>query len=131
MYNYVILDDNQICTAICQTTDVVFCSCSMAVDDYDPSLIGQQWTGTEWEPPAVELRMGTVSALTPGEFMSRFSAAERAALRASADATVQDFLFLLSFAQEVSTADAGIIASVEYLEQESLIDTGRAEEILA
>lgn len=126
MYNYVILDDNQICTAICQTTDVVFCSCSMAVDDYDPSLIGQQWTGTAWEavspppPPITQL-----------DFLRRFTTEERIAIRASTDAVVQDLLHLLGLAQDIRVDDADTIAGVGYLESLGLLAEGRAAEMLA
>lgn len=126
MYHYVMLDDNQVVTAVASTQEVVFVANSRAIDRYDPSLMGHRWTGTGWEEvprPATPL-----SQLA---FLRRFTADERMAIRASNDPVVVDFLHLLSLAQDVRLADADTLAGVGYLEQAGLLVAGRAAEILA
>ena len=70
-------------------------------------------------------------SLTQLEFLRRFSAEERIAIRSSDNPIIVDFLHLLNLAQEIKTDDPDTIAGVNYLETLNLIAEGRAAEILA
>ena len=70
-------------------------------------------------------------SLTQLEFLRRFSAEERIAIRSSDNPIIVDFLHLLNLAQEIKTDDPDTIAKVNYLETLNLIAEGRAAEILA
>lgn len=69
--------------------------------------------------------------LTKLQFLRRFTAAERIAIRASSNPVIVDFMQLLDLAQDVRLDDADTVAGVNYLEQLGLIGEGRAAEILA
>jgi hypothetical protein len=125
MYNYVILDDDQVVTAVGSTLEMVAPPGAMAIANYDPTLMGQRWTGTGWEPGNTR-----PEPITQLDFLRRFTTEERIAIRASTDAVVQDFLHLLGLAQDIRVDDADTVAGVNYLEQESLLATGRAAAIL-
>lgn len=126
MYNYAWLDADQRVTAVTATVEPITSAGALALDSYDPALIGQRWTGTTWEPVAAPS-----APLTQLNFLRRFTAPERIAIRASADPVVIDFLHLLSLAQSVRLDDADTLAGVGYLEQAGLVAVGRAAEILA
>jgi len=68
--------------------------------------------------------------LTKLQFLRRFTAPERIAIRASADPLIVDFMQLLDLAQDVRLDDPDTQAGVAYLEQQTLIAEGRAAEIL-
>lgn len=70
-------------------------------------------------------------SLTQLEFLRRFSAEERIAIRSSDNPIIVDFLHLLNLAQEIKTDDPDTIAGVNYLETLNLIAEGRAAVILA
>lgn len=72
------------------------------------------------------------STMTKLEFLRRFTAPERVAIRTAAaqNAYLFDFMELLNLAEEVNTGDADTIAAVNMIEQSGLIAAGRAEEIL-
>ena len=65
------------------------------------------------------------------EFLRRFTAEERMAIRAAPDPVIVDFLHLLDLAQEVRLDDADTQAGVRHLESVGLLAAGRAEAILA
>jgi hypothetical protein len=71
--------------------------------------------------------------ITPVEFLQRFTAQERVAIRTAADsdAALDDYLELLQAAQEVDLTHDVTIVGVQALEQAGLIAQGRAAEILA
>ncbi len=70
-------------------------------------------------------------SLTQLEFLRRFSAEERIAIRSSDNPIIVDFLHLLNLAQEIKTDDPDTIAGVNYLETLNLIAEGRAAVTLA
>lgn len=126
MFYYAILNEDQIATAVAATTELAAPQGSMALEDYDPSLVGMRWTGTGWEPAS-----NSPAPLTQLAFLRRFTAEERIACRASSDPVVQDFLHLLGLAQEIRLDDADTIAGVGYLESLGLLAEGRAAVVLA
>ena len=68
--------------------------------------------------------------LTKLQFLRRFTAPERIAIRASVNPVIMDFMQLLDLAQDVRLDDPDTMAGVAYLEQQELLATGRATEIL-
>jgi hypothetical protein len=73
------------------------------------------------------------STLTKLEFLDRFTAEERIAIRAAAatNGVVKDYLELLNAATEVSLTSVRTVGGVQALEAGELIAAGRAAEILA
>lgn len=69
--------------------------------------------------------------LTKLQFLRRFTAYERIAIRASSNPIIVDFMSLLDLALDVRLDDPDTIAGVNYLETLELIGAGRAAEILA
>ena len=125
MFYQVLLNDDQIATAVTATTAAVTGPGWMPLASYDASLVGQRWTGTAWEAVATPQ-----PPLTQLAFLRRFTAAERIAIRASVDLVVQDFLHLLGLAQEIRLDDADTVAGVNYLETLGLLADGRAAVVL-
>ena len=83
------------------------------------------------DPPRPEAPVLPVDPqLTKLQFLRRFTAPERIAIRASADPLIVDFMQLLDLAQDVRLDDPDTQAGVAYLEQQTLIAKGRAAEIL-
>lgn len=75
----------------------------------------------------------TIAQLTKYEFLSRFTQAERVAIRAAAasNGTLYDFMQMLEVSGIVKLANADTIAGVNFLETAGLIAAGRAAVILA
>jgi len=71
-------------------------------------------------------------AWTSYEFLTRFTASERAGIRAAAqtDETVADFLQLAAAAQEVVNTDAVTIQGMDYLVSANLLSSERADQII-
>lgn len=71
-------------------------------------------------------------AYTSYEFLNRFTAAERATLRAAANSntTVADFLELAVAANEIINTDPVTIAGMDYLVAQGLMTEARKLEIL-
>lgn len=70
--------------------------------------------------------------MTKLEFLRRFTAEERVAIRTVAKTNVQleDYLALLDLADEMNTADVDTRGGVKMLEAAGLLAAGRAAEIL-
>lgn len=70
--------------------------------------------------------------MTKLEFLRRFTAEERVAIRTVAKSNVQieDYLALLELADEVNTRDSDTRGGVQMLEAAGLLAAGRAAEIL-
>lgn len=68
--------------------------------------------------------------LTKLQFLRRFTAPERIAIRASTNPIIVDFMSLLDLALDVRLDDPDTVAGVHYLEALNLIGEGRAAEIL-
>ncbi len=126
MFYQVLLNDDQIATAVTATTAAVTDPGWMPLASYDARLVGKRWTGAAWEAVAT-----TPPALTQLTFLRRFTAEERVVIRASADPLVVDFLHLLGLAQEIRLDDADTVAGVNYLESLGLLAEGRAAVVLA
>jgi hypothetical protein len=88
-----------------------------------------------WDP--VGKTTQTVVAPTPAnvihtfDFLMAFTATELAAIRASADNNVQQFLFALTVTQGVNLNAASITNALTYLVNHSLLTAPRATAILA
>jgi hypothetical protein len=98
---------------------------SVAVDAHTQRVDPRQTPPalTAYTPPASPV-------MTRVEFLQRFTADERIAIRSSADATVQDFLFVLAHAEEMDLTSALTTQSVTYLVSENLLTQARATAIL-
>ena len=68
--------------------------------------------------------------LTKLQFLRRFTAPERIAIRASTNPVIVDFMSLLDLAQDVRLDDPDTVAGVNYLETLTLISKGRAADVL-
>ena len=73
----------------------------------------------------------TSQPLTQLAFLRRFTAPERIAIRASTDPIIQDFLQLVSLAQDILVTDPDTQMGVGYLVQQGFIAPERVAEILA
>lgn len=75
----------------------------------------------------------TVTQLTKYEFLSRFTQAERVAIRAAAagSGALYDFMQMLEVSGVVKLDNSDTIAGVNFLETAGLIGAGRAAQILA
>lgn len=101
---------------------------------------GWQLINNIWTKPIVQeviapveiITKATVSTLSPIAFKLRFTAPERVAIYASADAIVKDFISILddSRLQAVDLKLVDTIEAVNHLAQLGLITTDRVNEIL-
>lgn len=82
-----------------------------------------------WNPSYLRFDHITTQ-LTRLEFLTRFTASERIAIRASANPNVIDFMELLNLATYVDVGDQTTIDGVNYLASQNLIAAGRVAEIL-
>lgn len=126
-YIYAQLDSNNIVEAISQLSKEITQGNMILLPEYDQSLLGKKWNGESW----VDTPKSPNFTLTKLEFLRRFAAEERIAIRASTDPVIVDFLHLLDLAQEVRLDDADTQAGVRHLESVGLLAAGRAEAILA
>ena len=96
--------------------------------------IGYSYINEELTPPEVpEIITPTpepVLIISKLEFLRRFTAEERIAIRASTNPIIVDFMELLNLAENVRLDDADTIAGVNYLESIALLAVGRAAIIL-
>jgi len=81
-------------------------------------------TSTQSFDPRPPRRQFTVLAL-----LRRFTRAERNAFRASADAAVSDFLFLLTLDDDVNVDDPALGNALDMLETKGILGPGRSDEI--
>jgi len=85
--------------------------------------VGYFWNGWSFDAPR----------WSAYEFMLRFTAQERAAIRASglSDPVIEDFLFLATAAHEVVADDPNTIAGMSALVSAGIITEARKQEILS
>lgn len=69
---------------------------------------------------------GTGLPLTKLEFLSRFTVAERIAIRSSTDPVVADFMSMLDMAQNIQTTHPDTVAGLGYLVSVGLLTAARA-----
>jgi hypothetical protein len=79
----------------------------------------------------VRMRPKVRTGLTRVEFMLRFTAQERIAIRASADPLVADFMELMRMSESIELEHPATVMGLQYLEALGLLGEGRAGEILA
>jgi hypothetical protein len=92
-----------------------------------PDSVTRAWTVRAKTPD--ELRQ----TWTPYQFLQRFSAAERAAVRiaSQSDATAADLLMMLQSATEVVSDDPLTVAGMAYFESLGILTPARRAEILS
>jgi hypothetical protein len=103
-----------------------------------------EWTGMEFTThdhvEQVEIDTGGViegiitgRVMTKLEYLRRFTAKERIAIRTAAKNSpmLEDYMALMELAADIDTSDVDTRAGVQMLESVGLIATGRAKEILA
>lgn len=94
------------------------------VDEPVPDLNKSQWNSSLLSFDHL------TTILTRLEFLTRFTVAERIAIRASTDPIVVDFMELLNMASNVDVGDQKTIDGVNYLASQNLIASSRVAEIL-
>lgn len=92
---------------------------------------GDGYVDGQFVPAVVPPVTPPAAIITQLEFLRRFNVGERIAIRSSTDPIIVDFLHLLSLAQDVRLDDPDVVDGLSYLEQEALLATGRAAEIVA
>jgi hypothetical protein len=108
-----------------------------AVEAYNvrnPVLSGQEFLQMMIEQQLDSLAASYLTiSIDPVEFLQRFTAQERVAIRAAAQSSpvIDDYLHMLDAAKSVNLTHDVTIAGVQALEAAELIATGRAAEILA
>lgn len=80
----------------------------------------------------VEIAPVVAMTWTKREYLSRFSQAERIAIRTTAKQVpeLEDYMELLALATEVRSDDPDVVGALTMLEVSGLIGAGRAQEIL-
>lgn len=94
----------------------------LAPDDIEPGDIYAAGAFVKAQRPA--------QPITKLQFLRRFTAEERIAIRASSDPIIVDFMALLDLAEEVRVDDPDTTAAVAYLTAMGLLAAGRDAEIL-
>ena len=96
----------------------------MGFDTHDHSVLAPEESVTD--APVIAM------AWTKREYLSRFSQAERIAIRTAAKQVpeLEDYLELLALATEVRSDDPDVVGALTMLEAGGLIGAGRAQEIL-
>lgn len=90
-------------------------------------------TGMLWntETRAFDIAQApTAPTITRLEFMQRFTQPERTAIRKSDDDIVIDFYDLTKRATEIDLTAKDVVNGLVYLESESILQAGRANEVL-
>ena len=98
----------------------------------DGAGIGWTWDGSTATPPTQPAPAPRLR-LTKREFRKQFTFAEKQAIYTAAETSVDVRIFLddLMAAEHIDCDNADTVASVNALETNGLIATGRADEILA
>jgi len=117
---WAILDDNGVVQSTIEST--VRPPNAVKVPAGVSAPVGWKWNGWEFDAPR----------WTAYEFLNRFTAEERSALRAAAktDDAVADLLLLVQAAQEVISNDPVTVSGMSYLVASGLITEERKTEIL-
>lgn len=125
---YAQIDGDGIAYAVSELSGEVIADNLIPLASMDLSVLGKRRAGSSWgDVPAESLPV----ALAPLAFLRRFTAPERAAIRASANPYVVDFMDLLNKATEVLQSDPDVQGGMAYLVSLGLLTQARADEILA
>jgi hypothetical protein len=113
---YAQIDADNICTGVSQLAAATESPDLVPISTYDTSLIGQRWTGDEWEavpePPAPP--SPTEWLIDVGPFFDRFGAAKLSVL-ASADATVRALVADLQVRRWIDLRRADVAQGIDLL----------------
>lgn len=89
----------------------------------------------QWSPASQTVVTVTVAAppklIATSSWIMRFTPAEFAAIRASTDSAVQEFMYALLGIQQISLADPVIVNGVNYLVSINLLASSRVAAIMA
>lgn len=122
------INENSVVVSVIETIEPVNGNNIISLEFYNVSVLGKKWNGTSFEEILPDpIAILTISKL---DFLRRFTAEERIAIRSSIDPVIIDFLYLLDLAQEVNLTDSDTIAGVTYCESINLLAEGRATQIL-
>lgn len=124
---YAQIDSNQQAMCITRSAEPITQENMIPIEE-GQAVLGQRWTGSQWEDVAAA---PSTTTLSPIAFLRRFTAPERAAIRASANPYVVDFMDLLNKATEVLQSDPDVQGGMAYLVSLGLLSQARADEILA
>jgi hypothetical protein len=87
---------------------------------------------TQWSPTLRGFAdIPQAQPLTRLQFQLLFTAAERAAVRASTDAGVEDFLELSRIADSIDLTDSTTVSGVNHLQTAGLLSAARVAQVLA
>ena len=107
----------------------------LAANGFGAAAIAALSPTTQWNPATLTTITVPVPAspniITTFDFIMAFTAAELAAIRASVDNNVQQFLFALQVTQGVNLTHTTIGNALTYLVNHSLLTATRAQAILA
>ena len=90
-------------------------------------------TKVTWEKSILNFVDKPVRSLSKLEYLRRFTAQERIAIRtvAKTDPVLEDFMVLMDLATEINLDDPDTVSGLHMLEAAGLLDQGRAAEILS
>ena len=116
-----IVDGNMRCAAIVESDDRP--ANSYRIPAGQAVKVGYTWTGWDWSAPR----------WTSYEFLRRFTAGERAAIRtaAASDSAVADLLMFLQTATEVVADDLTTSVGMDYLVHLGILTEARKNELLS
>jgi len=123
---YAQIDSNQQAVCITRSADPITQEHMIPLEE-GQAVLGQRWTGSQWEAVVAPPSYPTISSLT---FLRRFTAPERVAIRTSQDPYVVDFMDLLNKATEVLQSDPDVQGGMAYLVSLGLLTQERAGEVL-
>lgn len=83
-----------------------------------------------WNPETLTLDPMSGATVTRMEFMSRFTPAERIAVRTSTDPMAADIMNLIEVAEFIDPKDPRTTQAIQYLASVGLIPANRVEEVL-
>lgn len=131
MYSYAQLNDVSVCISVSTLAAPIDRADMIPLEDADYSIVGKVWNGETFEDGPV-VPAPAVRTLTKLQFRNRFTFAEKQAIYAAAEASVDIRIFLddINAAEEINLDDPATQFGVMALEGAGLIATGRGAEIL-
>lgn len=123
---YAEINESNVVTGVSQLSGAVSLPHMIEIGSYDLTLIGKLWDGNEFVAGPAKLK----KIIFTHEFWARFASAEQEILIDHANVKVKTFLYQISLRSEINLTWNKLISAVNALESASIIDPGRAAEIL-